>query len=55
MRLYRDGQTVDVQPKHVARYEADGWTRTPDLPADPGEDFKPDNTSGDVSTEEGDS
>ena len=55
MRLYRDGQTVDVQPKVVHRYEADGWSRTPPTSAPSGEDPEPDDASGDVSTEQGDS
>lgn len=53
MFIYRDGRTKDVQPKVVHRYEADGWSRTPPTSRPSGWDHEPDETSGDVSTEQG--
>lgn len=55
MRLHKDGNTIDVQPKMVGRYEAAGWSRKPPKPSRTKRESKPDTTSGDVSTQEGDS
>lgn len=57
MRLYKDGNTIDVQPKVVGRYEQAGWSRTPPKSSRrTRRDSKPDEqTSGDVSTEQGES